>query len=438
MEIFKGFAHRGQLVNNSLHEVNKVGEISSDAISFRREKKHFSSGNFVNLTLIGFTQTKNNEEYVLPAATQTTILRACDYVYTQSSLGAITADRESFQHAFIQQFGTTLDLIGSGQHVAYGNNLFCPEYIVIAPLNKSTTVQWKIWFSDESFRNQYDDYEILVSTPIVELDSFFDTAEAVTGLVIPADMQGINDRADQAKGAYPYTALRTWNFDWHDPSNSKVRIPTFWVTIHYGEAGNNSDSAKEALRDHILANSKRSREDWAKIFPDIFTSTEFIIIPAFMNVAVPNKARENGVYSPVITPDEIDKLATRLPKGVGYTAAHNRATAQATTLIYRSIAIVVVGGPENRDGINTLRKRYPDYITVPTTHVDFGYMKEETRNFVLTLVNLVRLADELTPSTTVPKGYNRIVRDGVTYVATSFANFLYLVPSKESVLKEIE
>ncbi len=437
MEIFKGFAHIGQMVNNVPDEVSLIGEISSDSLSFKRDKKLYVSGDYPNITLIGFTQEVDGVETPFITVNQILAIKASAWTYQQANGGNIDSNMESFQQSFIEHFGLELDLVESGPHVRYSNNLHCPEYIVIAPKNKSTTMNWKIWFSDQAFLNQYDDYIIVPITPVLNMDSLFDTFEVVTGLTVPPDMQGMNDRANDAKGSYPYTALRTWMFNWVDPSNRDAKIPTYWLTLHYGERGNNLDSVKEALRDHILANSDRPREDWAVIYPDIFTSTEIIVIPAFNKVAVPNRARETGVYSPTISTQDAVMLANALCRGVGYNKVHIDSVTEITNCIYRSAALVTVGGPENQNGINTFSKRYPDYISVPTTHVDFGYMAEETRDFTLLLIEMVRLADEMTGSTSLPKGFNRIVRDDVTYVSSSFKGFLWLVPSRQSVMENV-
>jgi hypothetical protein len=95
--------------------------------------------------------------------------------------------------------------------------------------------------------------------------------------------------------------------------------------------------------------------------------------------------------------------------------------------------LAVVGGPENRDGIDQFIERYPDYINVPTTHVDFMQMKEETRQFCLILAEMLMHAEEMTRDSGVPTGFNRLIRDDVVYIAKSFNKFLYLVVTKYSV-----
>lgn len=435
MEFFKGFAHQGHLVDNALHVVNPIGELSSMGSTYARDKALYSNVEHPGLTLVSFEYTADGVPVVMSLGSQNLIFEVIEWVYSQSRQGLLSADIVEFQGKFITKFGDRVDYKNSGLMLRYQNDKYCPEFIDIAPTGTSALISWKIWFADEAFRNQCDTSEILVIPPVDDLDSFFDTFIAVKDLVQPPDIQGLNDKANLAKGEYPYTSLRTWDFEWIDRGNVANKVMTYWLTVHYGEAGNNLDSVKEAIRNHILSNSVYSREEWAKVFPDIFTSTEFIVIPAYQNVAVPNRSRQNGLYSPTLRPGVANQMALLFSKGTGYTEPHILEHVETTTSLFRSAALTMVGGPENLYGIKYFSDRYPDYANIQTTHVDFGYMSEETREFVMLLAELIKLADVTTPSTSIPRGFNRIVRDDIVYVSATFKRFLYLVVTKHSVME---
>lgn len=430
MKILYGFAHIGHLVDNTPDVVGPVGELSSYSMTFAQDKLIYSNVDKPNLTFVNFFYQDDVQVQTLTNAEQVLIIEACDWVFQQARFGNFSESIGEFQTKFLTEFGGRLEIISSGTMVNFGNNKNCPESIVICPPGASTTTVWNIWLSDNAFRNQCPISKIITVTPIVELDDFFSDAAAVTALVVPPDIQRMNDAAEDKKGDYPYTALRTWKFDWVDPNNEDNRIPTFWLTIHYGDAGNNLDQAKESIRDHVLSNSGRSREEWAKIFPDLFTSTEFIIIPHYKFIAVPSKTRQSAIYSPTSNYAAVLEDANRLVKGTGYNAAHIEKVLETTSSLYRSLTISFVGGPENRDEIDTLTKRYGDYINVPTTHVDFGYMKEETREFVMVLNELLSIAESATSSSSIPRRFNRIVRDDQVYIGINFEDFLYLAVPK--------
>lgn len=435
MELFKGFAHQGYLVDNAMHAVNPIGELSSMGSTYSRDKLLYTNTNYNGLTLVGFEYKLDGAPITMSLANQNTLFEIIDWIYAQSRQGNFTGDRLDFQNKFVIQFGSRLEYKNSGLMARYQNDKYCPEFIEIAPSGAAALISWKVWFSDEAFRNQCDVSEILVIPPVDDLDSLFDTYVSVKDLITPPDIQGLNNKANGIKGEYPYTALRTWDFEWVDRGNSSNRITMYWLTVHYGEAGNNLDSVKEALRNYILANSIHSREEWAKIAPDIFTSTEFIFIPAFQNVAVPNRTRQTGLYSPTITPAVANQMAALFSKGTGYTVPHITGHTEITSSLFRSVALTVVGGPENLYGIKKFSQRYPDYANLQTTHVDFGYMGEGTRQFVMLITQLIALADSTTPSTSIPRGFNRITRDGVVYVSATLDRFLYLVVTKYSVME---
>lgn len=430
MDIMYGFAHLGHLVDNTPDVVGPVGELSSYSMTFARDKRIYSNAEQPGLSLVSFLYDNGVQTLNLSPAHQGLMLEICGWVYQQGRSGSFNENIQSFQSSLINAHSAKVELADSGSMVQFGNGQYCPEFISFSPTGKSTEIKWTIWFSDSAFRNQYPASIIYVVPPVKTLDDFFGSSTDVNALVVPPDIQKMNDTAETLKGDYPYTSLRTWMFNWVNPTNSADRISTFWLTIHYGDAGNNLDQAKEAIVKHILENSTRTREDWAKIFPDLFTSTEFIVIPHYDLISRASMSRQSAMYSPTVSHGKSMLDALEFIRGNGYTQAHIKEVLEVTSTLYRSIAISVVGGPENRDGIKKFSARYPDYMNIPTTHVDFGYMEEETREFVLILNELVYVAEQATASSSLPRKFNRITRDDQVYISINFKGFLYLVVPK--------
>jgi len=432
VNIFKAFAQIGSLVDNTLGVVSPIGELADRSKTAAREKTWHSFSDFGAETLVGFSYKVNDVPTVVTDAIAFQCLTAINWIYTQAKLGTFTEEKDSFTQAFITRFGTQFDLIDSGIQTAFGN-YFCPEYINIAPLNQSATTSWRIWFADESFYNQYDEFTILPVPPVVALDSFFDDYDAVLTMVQAIQQSDIFNRMNIAKGVFPETVMRNDVFAWTDPTDKTKTIDTNWVTVIYGPAGDNLDAVKEAIRDYILDNSEHDRDDWATIFPDLFTSTEFIATPLYMNWAVPQEVRQTGIWAGIAGVQQSMKICHKTCKGVKYTDAHIDKVLNIVPSQFRSVMLAVVGGPENRNGIDQFIERYPDYINVPTTHVDFMQMKEETRQFCMMLAEMLMHAEEMTRDSGVPTGFNRLIRDDVVYIAKSFNKFLYLVVTKYSV-----
>ena len=436
MKIFKGFAQIGPLTDNADRVIAPVGELSTRCRTFTRDLTEHTHADFLGETLIGFSHTNNDTPGRITDADAYKILKAINWIYNQARLSKFSENRESFQQLFIAANGAEYDLVDSGEMVAFGN-YWAPEYIEIAPYQQSANYRWRVWFANESFYNQYDEFLILVVPPIVQLDAFFDTYADVKEMVEAIEMSDIFNRLTTAVGKFPQTTQRNDVFNWTDKNDKTLLVPTNWVTAHYGLAGNNLDSVKEAIRNFILANTTKTRDEWAEIFPDLFTSTEFIITPMWNDYAVPNEVRETGVYSGILPFQKAMALCHRTCKGVKYTNAHIDRVISGLTAQHRSVSCAVVGGPENRDGIDIFNERYPDYICVPFTHPDFMRMTQETRGFCMLLAEMLLHAEDLTKNSGVPEGFNRLIRDGVVYLATSYKNFLYLVTSKYSV-EELE
>jgi hypothetical protein len=433
VKIFKAFAHIGALTDNAPGVVAPVGELSKLSLTFVKENTLHGSIDYPEEVLVGFGYKEEDVVKPVPDATAYDSLKAVNWVYLQARLNAFTEVKDVFQQKFITAFGDTFDFIDSGKMIQF-KTFWAPEYITIAPKGQSGTVNWRIWFADAAFFNQFDEFEILPVVPLIPLDQFFNDYESVKLLIDAINQSEVFERIARVRNSYPETYQRLDVFTWQDANNKALKIDTNWISLVYGAAGNNLDAVKEAIRDYILDNSEHSRDEWAVIFPDLFTSTEFIMTPLWQNVAVPGGDRQISTFSGILQHVPALALCYKTCKGVKYTNAHIAAVISSVPSQFRSVMLAVVGGPENRDNVNVLNQVFPDYMNVPTTHVDFGMMNEKTRVFINTILDpMLMHAEEMTLSSGVPSGFNRVIRDGVVYVAKSYNKFLYLVVTKYSV-----
>lgn len=433
MNTFKAFAQIGALTDNATGVVAPVGELSPLSKTFTRVMTEHTLADFPGETLVGFSYKVDGVATIVPDATVRLCLTAINWIYTQARLGTFTESKDTFQQAFITNFGTTLDLINSGLMIGFEGH-FAPEYVEFAPLNMSATNSFRIWFADDSFFNQYDEFTILVIPPIAPVDQFFQDYGTVKDLIAAIKYTDQLTKVAAARGKLPETVLRADTFEWRDKVDHTLLIETDWTTVIYGAAGDNLDAVKEAIRDYILDNSTHTRDEWADVFPDLFTSTEFIITPMWNDYSVPNGNKDTGVYSGIVAVQAAMALCHKTCQGVKYTNAQIDACLSVVPSQYRSLMLSVVGGPENRDGVDLFAERFPDYMNVYTTHVDFMRMSDKTRQFVMLLAEMLMHAEELTLNSGVPAGFNRLVRNDVVYLSRTFDKFLYLVTTKASVV----
>lgn len=435
MQIIKAFACIGALVDNTAATVAPVGELSDRSRTFTKEKTEHTHSDYPDITLVSFSAMNGTAAMSVTSAMAQSCLKAVAWIYSQAKLGNLGSDIASFQQKFIADQGSTFDLVGAGDMVQFGGKYYAPSWINIAPAGQSANANYRIWLSDTAFANQFDEYTIVIDPPVSDLNLFFNDTTTVKAALANLTLAGQIASLVKKRGVYSETTIRADVFTWVDRNDSASTLDVTWPTLVYGAAGDSLDVVKEEIREYILANSTHSREEWSKVFPDLFTSTEFIISPLWDKIAVPDRTQTTGVYSSIANLQDVLTLAKATAKGTGYTDAHVTAVVEVVPSVYNCLMLAIVGGPENRGGIDQFSERYADYLAIATTHVDFGKMATETRKFVVLLAQMLMEAETLTPNTGVPSGFNRVTRDGIVYLATSFEKFQYLVATKYSVLK---
>jgi hypothetical protein len=429
----KAFAHIGALVDNNRAVVAPIGELSPTAISYSREKEYYSNATAPGQGLVVFSSKRDGKVEKTSSVLAASLINISKWAYAQALAGGFNSGTESFRTAFVVQFGTTFSLYATGVMVKADNNVYMPSYIEVRdPVNDD--LRYRVWYSSEAFEQQFDEYEIKVVGPIDELDAFFQGALTVKEQLAGRTQDVTFEQVQAAKEGYPETFLRSEMFEWYDPNNKAIefRIATYWNVVIYGVAGNNIDAIKEALRAYILANSTHTKDEWALIFPEIFTATEFICVPLWGQPSITNKVIATGLYSSITKMKLGMEQLKRLTRGEGYTTAWIEAHGEFVGTSHKAVNMVVIGGPKNRDGVVELYMRYPDYINVLSTGNDFMRMKPETRRFVLALEELLITAEVMTPDSSIPVKFSRMVRDGVLYVVQTVDKFQFLVASRYS------
>lgn len=432
MYILKGFNRILPLINNAPTVVAPLGELGPLGFTFAKEKTYHSLADKPAVELISFTSTSNglittpSDDYV------STVLTMLDWIYTTAVAGNFDSEQLTFQQHFLTEFGVDISLLEIGRMVS-NTRIFLPEYIRIKLENNIVgDNEATIWFSDAAFQSQYNDFEVVFVNNFGRLDDFFDSYQNVNTMVKQIDLTQTLQDAKESSKKYPYTNIRADMFEWVDPTDRNRKIPVYFVLLIYGSGGDNIDAVKEAIITFLLANSTKTREQWAIIFPDLFTSTEMILIPFWKNYAIPNLTPTSGLYSSNTHLDAAPAMALRATRGKGYTDEHILAVGNIISTMYKGIHLVAVGGPDNRDGLNMFSKLFPDYMNVDTKSPDFSRMSPFTRDFILIMVDLLKQSEVMENNT--PTGYTRVVRDGIIYLARSYARIQFLMPIKSNNL----
>lgn len=430
MYVQKGFISNTLYTNNTPGQVALIGELSTYSTTFSREKGIYSDTvNAPNLVLTSFISSTDSTAVPLPSVISQQILDIATYVYS-FSLTDITAG--DLLENLLQRY------LGAASDFHSGNMLSDDVHTLPEWLSWNATVLTsqpdnliKIWFSDDSFRLQYDEFEIVVIPPTDTLDNFFLPGAQVEAMLKVLTSSENTDRMQAAKNGNPETIMRTNTYAYIDPVNPAHTVNSDWGLLIYGPSGDNVDSIKDALIAYILANSSYSRDDWAKILPDIFKRTEFILVPNWNSYAIPNRELQTGIYSPqiglVAAATLVKQIATLYP------APHIDLYASVMGFPYRSVAILSVGSPDNRGAQYRLSDVFPDLIAVTSTSADFNRMTKTTQDWARdVLYDLIIRAETVGPFTTVPQGVNKLTRNGILYLTRSYMNINYLVVAKSN------
>lgn len=430
MYTLKGFFEFTPMVNNTLNQVARFGELSSNSLTYGRDKtQHTDSQQAPQTTLVSFHSVKDGDYEPVPGTLATTVLQVGQYILDQSLSGQVTDDIALLRNNLQQEFQDDIESVATGEMLEDNDGNFMPEWVRFEVTDEPTN-EVTVWLADERFSRQYNDYIIEVIPPIAQLDDFF-----LDPLVVKQrlDAQTTVERMESIqvrRGDYPYTMVKAREYAFHDVNDDEWTYPTYWTVLIYGQAGNNPDIIKNAIADYVLANSAHTREEWVELLPDLFTTTEFIITPLWTQYAIPNRELKAGINSPVILPMTASDQILNTVKGPQYTTQFISTAAEFSFMLYKSLAFGVVGNPENREGVVRFSEQFPDYIVVANNSADFSRMSPRTQGFVSLLADLVHTAETFTDTSSVPDGQARLMREGILYVTARYENVTYLVVAK--------
>lgn len=433
----KAFMVYAPLADNAIDVIAPLGELSTHCATFSKEKGQYISTDYKDAKLISFASydvaTNGTKSLVkVPVSHQMAALNLGQWIYAKAIASEIRDDRDALQVALNTAFGGLFNDLTFGELVNDGVR-WMPEWITYT-LTGQPENRVRIWFADDSLRRQYDEYELAFVAPIEKLDDFFRDPNEVKALVDAYRLETALAKGDTVKNRKPETLMLNRVYKYYAQKAPYISLDANWLIIVWGPTGNNPDIIKQELAKWILANSQHTEEEWMDIFPDIFTSTEFIATPFWDNIAIEQKAILSGVYSPTMLLSDIRAKSLKTIKGKNYTVAHIDQNLVVSGFQYSSLNVSICGGPYNRNGIKRFDDQWSDYINVPYDSLDVGRMKLATQNWLAFFVSMLIQAEKATLFSDLPLGMSRVTRDGIVYIASTYEDILYLVVTKYSML----
>lgn len=434
MYSLKGFITINSLEDNAVDSVAPLGELSTHSRTYTREIGKYTDSNYPGISLVSFSSKDTDQGMVTaPQAFVNNVLTIANWVYQEAVAGRSSDDETAFLSSLNSTFAAEVQDVQAGQMVTDGTH-WMPEYLI---WTVPSTVdgsdgdnEVRVWFADQAFKAQYDEYEILVVPPIDTLDDFFKQANEVGPLLEQQTTATLINKVESVAGGDPYTYLRTESYEWISSYDSDNTLQTNWAVIIYGQAGDNVDFIRQALTEYVLDNSEHTREEWVEVIPELFRVTEFIVRPLWGQYSIPNQTLQAGIYSPIGRVRDMEATARNVC--VGYPDSHVEQNLEYVNFPYKSAGLLVCGGPENLDGITRLSLQYSDYFVSPTTGNDFGRMSPDTQEWVIQMHEAIVAAETAREFTSLPEGYSNVIRDGILYITFRRDNVNWLIVAKSN------
>lgn len=437
MNNVKGFVAIPELANNNDGVTAAFGELSTYAQSFSRHKGNYVATAKPDVELVTFSSKDGaNAYHVLPDAVALHVLSVGQWIRDQYTTDMIplNTSKAAFITGLEAEF-PTISNTAIGELVAGATALKnMPDYIQweYTHVATSTTYTFKVWFIDSRFRGQYDEYEIVVIPPVTVVDDLNNNTATVSALLDSLTAFSIVQKIQTVVGTNPPTLVKPKNYQWHDPTLTASTLPSTWTMVIYGAAGDNADNIRQAVLDYIAANSALGV--WPTIYPDLYTENEFVVMPLWENIAIPASGLDYGLYSPVANPTTYAAIATLfLPASYASSvvlATYLNLYLNSAAAFYRSVGFLALGNPNNSGGVFSFLQKFPDYMLLPTLDPDFARMELNTQQFIIKLNEAFNHAFEMTPTSTVPVGFSRVLRDTKIYTAFDHDGTTYLVLTK--------
>ncbi len=437
MNSFKGFASIPALANNASGSIAQFGELSNYSHTFSRQKTNWANIAVApNVEVVGFTTKTDVGAFYSPTpAVINHILSVCEWIYGQHVASAIPSSATTFEGTLGTQFPamTTIEI----NEILLGSPTTkrMPDYVKWRFDDGGTISEIQIWFADSRFRTQYDDYEILLVPPLTDINVLNNPITVVQPQLAAVTTGSIISALGILVGDQPATIQRSFAVTWADPSNPGATLPTEWYLAIYGQAGNDNDAIKDAIREYIAAESTAT--NWPNIYPALYSNNEFCIMPLWNDVAVAGTVLDPTLYRSFTKVNSLKSAATALIPDTYETMVANISTYLNNNLyvasaFWRTLMFMVVGNPSNVGAQYDFAAKFPDYIDVQTSSPDFLRMTLTTQNFIIALNAALEKAMDLTLTSPVPPGYSRVVRSGRVFLSFDYDGFSYLVLAKIS------
>lgn len=429
MLTIKGFCTRRMQADNQPGRVATFGELSTYARTFAKDIGIYAIAAVPTIELNVFSNKLDDQaqdslstEFVEP------IINICNWIYDRSQSTSVDVSKNDYLTDLTNNFYGSITNINVGT-IKNADGRTMPEWYSFK-LNNSQDNEIKIWLSSTAFERDYDEYEITVVSPLLNVDTLFRPVSEIRDALSSMTLSDIMDKVQTTKAKEPETLMKIETIQYINPQDNNITIDTNWYVLIYGPAGNNSESIKSAIVSYILAQSNEPETSWKQIFPYLFKITRMFVLPRWDKMAIANRQSYAGIYSPISTVGESLTYAKATLSQLANTFVEDNL--QITHHKYRAISLLCCGGEDNAQDKFKLTDYMPDYIAEASTTQDFNRMSESTKQWSVMMEELLILAEANNDQATLPLSTRKLTINNVDYLSRSFGKVEYLVAVKET------
>lgn len=430
----KGFVTIESLILNTQNAISPIGEISTYSLTYAEDKGIYSGGNESQLRFYSFANRYDDGTVVdVPQEFNQQIFAITQWLIDSTSSDAEINSTNTLVAKLLNEFGTQITAVEAGALIEYRPGLKFPERLSWSNLNPTQNDpaddnHVTVWFSDASFVEQYDEYKVLVVPPVDVIDDFFQGKSSVQTILGANTLEKTLAKVQEIKNNRPETILASENYLYTAPDRSKLN--TSWMVLIYGKRGYDADVIRSAIRGYIATHTQRTEVEWEALFPDLYKNSEFYLYPRWHTLAIPERLLYSGTYSAVVSlGKELEYMKQRHPE---LPSEHVIKNTQAFSCNYKSVAVIAVGGLNNKGGICTITSAYSDLISVPFTDTLFDTMSINTRNWIAEIESMIIVAETATNYTSIPRRMKKLNRNGILYLSQRIGDHDFLVACKPS------
>jgi len=430
MRTIKGFIELTNLIINEQSQDSGIGELSDISNTYSREKFIYNNDVVDDHRLVVFkTIEDDGRSYTAISPSESdTILTAAKDIITSTRINYRENDISSINDikSYVYSLNASISDLTFYDFVLH-QGLSYPVYFDMVIDNVYLV---RLWTGDESFRVNYDEFDITVVPPVGDIDDLMKTSNIVETMLQGLSQVDLFNKIITVRGSEPDTVLRIYNYPYVNPDGAGTETACHWGFIINGAAGDFEDLCQDTLEDYIRVNSSFPIEMWQIRFPSIFRRNEFVVIPLWDHIAIPDMLTLAGINSVIVDFEVMNKDYDKYCPfySTGYTFNHKSFVPSE----YDFLTLTIINGQYTDEPISKFKDVYRDYIPVSSLSYEFERMSVKTQTLKNNLTKLLIASESYSFGKIVRDGIKVRRRLGITYLSIkSDQHLILLVPKSE-------